>query len=234
MHLAQDVHIPVRQLRIELVDTLSVRSVIPSQVALQGDLNLDDSSITEIRPGEHGFVLVPTAILLLLRVASITYSASPTPPPTDPSLDIDEESVSPDRRAFIGDGGIFKVALSADDPPEEEATANLSVDVGVSGNSATIRATIALLPHFRLERSSPPGGANFQVARGASITLRCSDGVSAGGVVVTPSAGITTAVAGSDVTITVAASAATGPHRVLVSDAADANRKARRTIEVTP
>ena len=45
--------------------------------------------------------------------------------------------------------------------------------------------------------------------------------------------GVTTSVAGADVTVDVAAAAAPGRWQVVVADAANADHKARRTIEVT-
>ena len=215
LHLPTDVHIPVRNFNIQVVNTLPVRNSISTGLG---------SIVTTSRlPGQEVFVLVPAAILSPLRLSSPSGAGAP-------NLTIGVETVPEAVRAFVGDGGIFKITFPANDPPEEPADLLFRVDVGVPGRSATLEARVQLTPHFRLVPQG--GGTSFQVARGATITLTCTDGVNAGTVVVTPAGGVTTTVAGTDVVVTVEAGAAVGPHRILVDDAANPLRKARRTIEI--
>jgi hypothetical protein len=224
LHLPGDVHIPVRGFTVRVVSTLPVLATLPDLI----DSDPFAAAAPASRPGDQVFVLAPAAIRAPLRLTAVAYPGGRPAVVTDPSPAIAAPALKEGQRAFIGDGGIFAVSFSADDPPEEPATLTFSLDAGTAGNSATLEASVSLTPHFRLTAPS------LQVARGASLTLSCTDSVSAGAVVVTPSDGVTATVAagGADITLQVDAGAALGPRRVLVEDAGVAGRKARRTIEI--
>ena len=103
----------------------------------------------------------------------MTYSINPTPASTNPNLDIQVERVTETRRLFISDVGIFQITLPDDDPPEEETHTEFTVDVGQIRDRVTLRATIDLVPDFRLVPSA--GGTNYKVPGGDNITLRRDD-----------------------------------------------------------
>ncbi len=230
VHLPGDLHIPVRLFEAEVVNTIPFRKPLPEASALANDQALN--KVDEARPGEEVFALVPAAILSPLRLDSVSYTPAPPPNTLNPTPDIDAETVANGLRAFLGSaGGVFKITFPENDPPEEEATLRFLVDVGVTGNSASLEAGIKLIPHFRLT------AAGFQVQRGNSLTLQCTDGFIAEAVVVTPSEGLTTSGAGSNnVTITAGPSAALGVRRVVVDGkgADNSSHKARRSIEIIP
>ena len=217
MHLATDLHIPVRQFTVRLTTTLTMRQTAdPNGVAAPSR-----------QPGETGFVLVPASIAVGLARGAVTYAAIPPAGTVDPTPAITLLATPPALAGFIGDGAVFQVDFGADDPPEEPATVAFTVSVGQPGNSVALSASVAYTPFFRLTAPA------FSVARGAPLVLACTDGVSAGQVSVLPPDGVTISQAGAAVTLTVAAAAPIGSRRVLVADAANATHKARRTIQIT-
>jgi YD repeat-containing protein len=224
VHLPTDLLISVRRFAIAVTNTLPIRSAI--------DLDASHLVTTNRHPGDEVFVLVPTAILAPLTLGTITYPGG-TPAATHPNPTITVETVPATLQRFVADGGIFKVSFSPDDPPEETAQLPFSVQVGRGGNSATLTASLTLEPHFRLINAS------YQVARGASLTLT---GEAIGGGAVNAAAtvtllpngdGITPTVSGTTITLAIAATAPLGSRQVIVTDAANPNRKARRTIQIT-
>ncbi len=176
LHLPTDVHIPVRRINVEVVNTVPLRNALSADPA---------TIVTSRLPGEEAFVLVPAAILVPLRLTSPSGARDPHPL-------IGAETVTDELKPFIGDGGIFKITFPKDDPPAEPTDLIFQIDVGGPAQSVTLEARAQLLPHFRLEPTG--GGTNFQVARGGTLSLTCTDGVNAGSVVVVPSARVTTAV----------------------------------------
>jgi hypothetical protein len=184
--------------------------------------------INASRPRQSQSYAVPTA-------AFITHP--------NPGLAL-ERTIPADLRPLVGDGVVFRVTFAADDPPEEPVTLEWAIDVGATqanpaggteSLAAVLTARALLRPPFRLDL--PGGGTAFELSRGAgtpSITLRPTDGVRAGSVVVTPSANLTTAIsaAGDEVTITAVPGTGLGTRRVVVTDAVDATRQARRSIRI--
>jgi len=215
LHLPGDVHIPVRRINVDVVSTVPLRNALSTDPA---------TVVTSRLPGEEAFVLVPAPIVVPLRLTSPSGALDPHP-------QIGVEAVTDEVKAFIGDGGIFKITFPKDDPPAEPTDLIFQIDVGNATQSATLEARTQYLPHFRLEPAA--GGSNFQVARGSSLTLTCTDGVNAGTVVVVPSARVTTAVTGQTVTLTIQSNAGVGPRRVLVENAANADQIAMRVFEIT-
>lgn len=230
MHLGGDVSIPVRQFRIRVTDTLLVLGALPA------DLDSDPYALDPgvLRPGGEVFVLVPAPVISR-ALDPVTYTTTPRPAVvTDPNPQIAAEdtgaSLTGDLAAFIpADGRVYRITLDMADPPEEEGIVSvLRVAVGQPASNVEVRARIPVQPHFRLTSAT-----GLEVARGGTLTLSCSGGVqAASAVTIIPSGGITASVAGSDVTLTIAADAATGMRQILVADAADGTRRARRTIRV--
>ncbi|WOD39730.1 hypothetical protein [Nodosilinea sp. E11] len=226
VHLPSDLLISVRRFAIAVTNTLPIRSAI--------DLAASSTVTTNRHPGDEVFVLVPTAILTPLTLGTVSYPGGAPPSVTHPTPTITAETVPAPLQGFIADGGIFKVSLSADGPPEETAQLPFTVQVGRDGTTATLTTSLTLEPHFRLMNAT-----GYQVARGASLALTCE---AIGGGPVNAAAtvtllpndnGITPTVAGATVTLAIAPTAPLGTRQIIVTDATNPNRKARRTIEVT-
>jgi hypothetical protein len=219
VHLPTDIHIPVRSFRVTVASAIDLR-VGPS---------LTDGPKPLWRPGESGFFIVPANMLTPWAVSAVTY-ATPAPGATNPNPAVALEPTPSALTEFLGDGRVVRITFAADDPPEEAADVDFSVSVGTPGASATLTSRVRLESFFRLTRNNP--GTDFQVATGAQIVLRCTDGVNAGTVTVTPADGVTVTTAGADVTLSVANGAAPGARRVVVTDAAVPDRRAKRTVQI--
>jgi len=234
LHLGGNFSIPVRSLKVQVVDQVDVRS----------RLNLTDPPLLETLPeANDAFILVPAKITAPPHKKA-TYAIVTTPKSTDPiPAIVPEKTIPSDLKPFLGDGGILKVTFAENDPPEEEVTLEWAIDVSANQLNAAgrpqaiagiLKASVKLKPHFRLLL---PAAGTFQVARSANLTLEAKN--SAGGninvanVVVTRSEGITTTIAGNTITIAVSAAAATGTRTIVVEDATNPKHKARRTIEIT-
>jgi YD repeat-containing protein len=228
-HLAVDVHVPVLTLRIRVTDTPPVLGALPA--------NLDSDPYAlpaaALTAGGEVFVLVPASVISR-TLDPATYTNPRPAVVTDPNPQIAAEdtasSVTGDLREFIGDGRIYRITLDAADPPEDEGIESvLRLTIGLPADNVEVRARIRLQPHFRLDPA--PG---LEVPRGGALTLTCTEGVQAASTVaVIPSGGIAASVAGSVVTLTVAADAAPGTRQIVVTNAANPARRARRTILVT-
>ena len=244
VHLGGELAIPVRNFVVEVAHTVGVITTL-DLATVQTSLAQSPPAVPEVRPGREAFVVVPARIQASRPRQSQTYAGPTSPFITHPSPAIvPERNISAELRPILGDGGVFRITFAPDDPPEEAVTLTWEIDVratqtGAAGKPETLSAvltTSALLqPHFRLE--STGGGTNFALSRGATtpgIVLRPTDGVRAGSVVVTPSATLPTAiwVAGDEVTITAVPGTELGIRRVVVADAADPTRFARRTIRI--
>jgi hypothetical protein len=146
-------------------------------------------------------------------------------PSLNPAIDSPPDPIPAAVQQFLGDGGVLRVVPPADQPPEQPATLTLSIPIGPDAAGAVIvRCEIVVNPHFTLD------AAGFQVARGASIVLRSSDGVPIEAV--SPPAGITATAAADQLTIAV--DAAFGPSSVVIlaRDTGNNSRMARRTLTI--
>jgi hypothetical protein len=215
MHLASDVDVAVRRFRVEITDRLELRAAADPTAA----------TVAEARAGDTVFLLVPAP-----RFA--------TPPPTNtgalpvaPAV-TPEATVSDATRAFLGaDGVAYRIALAAQQPPEQDVTVELNWTLGASAaDSAPVKASLTLKPHFELNRS---GGGGFDVARGTAIALESSDGTAIALEGAVPGLVTTAGASPSQLVVTADAAAATGPRTILVRDTANAARFARRRVNVT-
>ncbi|MFL7791267.1 MAG: hypothetical protein AB8I69_03935 [Anaerolineae bacterium] len=247
VHLPEDLYITVRQVEIEVVDTLTVREAIPSMGDLLGDLALDVGENNELRPGgEVRYILVPASGAAPVRLGDLDYGLAPaqmpTPVPTNPAPTSIPKQVPDNLKPFLGsDGAIFEITLAADDPPEEEVEATLEIDVGPTNNRGTLVAKVTLVPHCRLVL--PGGGVNYQITPVVGVdtvvVLRCEDdggaAVNVRLVSVTP-AGVADVTVETDdtenVTITIGENAPKDFYQILVEDIANPDHMARRTFEV--
>jgi hypothetical protein len=220
MNLARELRIPVRRLEVEVTNRLTFRSAPdPRQPALAGPL----------LPSVDAYVVIPIAPTdATLQVASVTYPGGAPAAITDPVASITVHAPSAEVLPLVTPGVIYRIRIGVNEPPEVPAQLAIELPPG-TGRPADLRlvGTLDVAPHFTLDAGS------FAVARGAALTLTPSGGVAPGDIVVSPAAGITATVAGPNVQLAVDAGAATGRRTVLVSDAADATRKALRTFTVT-
>ncbi|HEY3185146.1 MAG TPA: hypothetical protein VGJ77_20060 [Gaiellaceae bacterium] len=239
VHLPEDLRIPVRLFEVEVVDTLPLRRAADPA----------SEEIVTARPGESAFVLVPAQVSRPLALAAVRYPGGAPDRTRNPAPVVTAPPSPAALAAFLGSGAVFQVAFPAGDPPEETAELTLDVDVvgpvppgtpaaaigavlGSNSLHSILTALVTLEPHFQLVKQ--PAGGDFTVARGSSITLRATHGVTPGAVTVTPAAGVTVTKAGSDITLAVDAAAAPGRRRVVVDDSTDATKKGGRTVEILP
>lgn len=213
IHLPADIDIAVRRFQIAIQDRLPFRAVIDHTA----------EAAASIRAGEIGFVLVPAPIAPVAAPVQATVTGTP---PLVPTFDTPTEPAPDNVQAFLGDGGIVRVTLPANQPPEQQETLTITIAVGPdSGSAVAVSSEVVVEPHFTLEAGGP-----FQVARGASIELRASDGTAlAAGPAI---ANVTLTPAGDRVTVAVDAGFGPNSVTVLVSDAANAERMARRTLTI--
>ena len=208
MHLPADVHIAVRRFQVTVVN------IIPYRTAL--DAAVPAPPVTNVRPGDTGFLLVPARI------------AVPAAPTSAAPVTVTAEAVPANLQAFINDGGIFRLQYLADQPPEDSMAVTFTVSVGPDVASAVpVTCAVTLDPHFVLNQS---GGAGFQVARGGAITLESSDGTNI--TLVDPVAGATPTETGAQILLQIDPAAIPGPRIVRVRDTANPLRFARRTVTV--
>ena len=232
LHMARDIHIPVRRFTAQIVDVIPVRRPLPDAAALAADFQ-NANVVPALLPGEEAFLIVPTQVNSRLTLRSVngvpTAVNDPRPDESSPTIDISA------LNAFLGDeGSVNQIAFAANEPPEELLNLEYTLDAGRTGNAATLRVAVQYAPHFRLL------AAAFDVVRNppnnATIDLRAEDGaanpVNVSTATVTPSAETEVTIAGNIVTITVRPAAASGPRRVLVEDGSTPPRSARRTINV--
>ncbi len=104
LHLGGDVHVPVRQFTVEVVDTVPMRqSVDPASAA------------TPLSLGGGGVVLVPSPIVTPLRLTSFDGRE---PRVTDPEVVVTQFAapLPPETAAFLGPGGAAFVVSVGDAP----------------------------------------------------------------------------------------------------------------------
>jgi large repetitive protein len=223
MHLATDVHVPVRRFDLEVTDQLIVR----------GTKNPADPAVTELRAGQAVFLFVP-APNFATPAPTIAPAALPVTPVVTALVLDPADPVDVALRTHLGTGGVaYAVAVDRAEPPEEaDQTLTFNWRVGASAaNSAAVKATITLKPHFTLNRGG--GAAGFSVSVNTEFTLEASDGTAL-------------ALEGADPQITVVPPAATdpasqiklkvaapGPRIVIVRETTNDQRLARRQMTVT-
>jgi|GEM_PF-480814 len=239
MHLPTDIDIAVRQFSVDVVNVPPVVAALPAAP----DFTIYGGAIAPLRPGGEVFVLVAANVMVFNR--TVAYVAPPPAGTIDPVIPLTDAAgdASAELTAFLGDGRPFRLALAADDPPEEQASVDFQFTVGEPGNQAPLNVVIPIEGHFL---ASNPGG--YQVPRGGDLVLNCAD---LGGSGITPldtvqvtmtdgtppplvgaDPELTFSVAGSQLTITANAGASTGRRRLFITDAADADNHARRTVEI--
>lgn len=145
IHIPTDIHIPLRSFDIEVTDILPVRNALSLDPAAQ---------ITELRPNQEGFILVPVAIGPQgLRITAATVTGTGTaltaaelntlrnrllqPPPAP----------LPDAvRGFVGDGGALRLVFVPAIVPAGRTALQMTVEIGTAAPRALLRVTLDLVP----------------------------------------------------------------------------------------
>jgi hypothetical protein len=249
MHLPRDLYVPVRRFLIAVVDTLPLR----------GKLSIADADVLKgppgkppvIRPGSEAYLLVPANVLRLpVLVKPIVYDPPPPAPPapvpspppfavvpyTDPTTPVERvPDPPPEVKAFVApEGRVLRINFAAEEPPEEKATLVYQLQVGLPGDSGTLRATVELKPHLLVRRVS---GNGYDLAKGTSVDFKAFDPDDAGASpveletpVITPDTGVGV-VMNPDRTFKLIASAA-GTYQVSVARKGKPKERGLRTIQV--
>ena len=224
MSLPGDLRIPVRRFTVTVTATITPRSKVSINAA---------DNIAAMVPGGDAFVLVPAAVTNPLAIA-ISYNPAAPPATKDPAVTADPVDIPPELLTAGVIGTASQIKCDPSDPPEQTATLTLSVGVGFGPLAATLTGTLLLNPAFVLDAP----GANFQVARGATIVLTAHDLASPPADVnvstVDALVGIAITVNNATITLAVDAAATPGTQRVIAALAADATgaTKAARTITI--
>jgi hypothetical protein len=223
LHLPADLDIGVRRFEVRVVDTVPLRATIAQTDPPLASVRAGDVPGNGLfRPeDQNGFLLVPAQIAPSAPTIVVTGT---------PSLGVTVNPVGNADPAFIRDGGAFSVTFPANEPPEAVATVTITVRVGPTlAGAVPVRCQVTVNPHFTLDVA---GGGAPTVARGNSITLHASDGTVIQGNA-NPAAGVNVTTNNADVTVQVLVAAAPQLLTLLVNDAAQPQRMARRTITIT-
>jgi hypothetical protein len=224
VHFDADLDIPVSSFTVTVANSLPLLATADPAAA----------AITELRPGGEAFLLVQPHVAVTTRVASTAPVGNPQPPAAagtaGPGLDITAPPVPPALTDYLAGGLLVRVSPPADGPPEEPTDFSLVTVVGDVGSPVNIASALRVTPWFRLQ--PPAGAADWNVARGATVTLPTTDAVTAGSATIDPPDGISVSVGASGVTVAVQPAAAPGLRVILARDAADATHAARRTIRI--
>lgn len=232
LHWPGDLHVPVRAFTV--VQTASV--------ALRATADPAATALTNILPGNNGFALIPAAVFSPPLIKSTVLLAPASGPPAIatarlpvPVLTVPTPPAGSPAAVFIGPGVLMQAAFPAADPPEESATVVFAVQVGTATEQAELTSTVQLDPWFRLT------AAGYQVARGAALTLDCTDAVApdpasvaikaAAGTPPGPMPTLTTTV--TTVVVTVPAGTPPGLYEVTAAATGALDHQARRTIRIT-
>lgn len=136
LHLGGDVHVPVRQFQVRVVDTVALRAAASPTAA----------PATTLAQGAIGFVLVPGSVVDPLRV--ITIGGAP-PGPAQPSATVTRVAAPPaGAAAFVGpSGAVFQVTFAATPAIAAPVPVVMRVTVGnPSGPTADLSCTFDLTP----------------------------------------------------------------------------------------
>jgi hypothetical protein len=224
VHFDADLDIPVSSFTVTVASNLPLLATADPAAA----------AVTELRPGGEAFLLVQPHVAVTTRVASTAPVGNPQPPAAgtaSPGLDITAPPVPPALTDYLAGGLLVRVSPPADSPPEEPTDFSLVTAVGDVGSPVSIASALRVTPWFRLQ--APAGAADWNIARGATVTLPTTDAVTAGSATIDPPGNVTVSVGASGVTVAVEPGAAAGLRAIVARDAADSTHAARRTIRIT-
>ncbi len=246
MHLPTDIDVAVRRITINTVDA----PIVLNSLAAAIDFSSYASPIPNLTPGGEVFVFIAANVLNFNP--QIAYPG--TPGTIHPVLiQQDQTGSAPEAtRNFLGAGGdlggVFRLSIAAEDPPEEQAQVTVDVQVGATGNTTNLtQIVIPITGHFLATSGS------YTAAAGGSITLDCAN-VGGGGVTPDPASVVVqmpdgttppevspgtpelTFAAGGANQLVVSVDAGfsnPGTRRLLIRESGNASNVARRTITLT-
>ncbi len=246
MHLPTDIDIAVRRITVNVEDTPIVLGALNTPV----DFNSYGTAVPDLTPGGEVFVFIAANVLNFNPQITYPGTAGTIHPVL---IQQDQTADAPAAtRNFLGAGGdiggVFRLSIASDDPPEEEAQVTVDVQVGATGNLDDLaQVVIPITGHFLATSGSYSAGA------GGSITLDCAN-VGGGGVTPDPNNVVVTMPDGTpppEVSpgtpeLTFAAGGANqlvvnvdagfsnpGTRRLLIRENGNASNVARRTITLT-
>ena len=210
--LPVDVHVPVRQFRVKLIDTFSFVDAAKKGAAV----------VTTVKAGTKVFAFIPSPIFRVLFAKTFTPALATNPKPKIRNV----TPVPADLTAFIGSGRVFEIEFAADDPPEAKVKIDFDAEVGPTAGTF-VKGSIEYEPHFVLNAPS------FDVKQTKDITLTAPEDLASVSVIA-PADGVKATLQPDNRSIKVEASATAklGSRRILAVSKADATRKAARTIKV--
>jgi len=218
IHLPADLDVAVRRFVVQVVNTVPFRA--PGQ---NGALDQNAAVMATAVPGNSAFILIPSHIAPVPFTTAVTGSPSPVTPAVTAVT-----AIPPEVQPFLRDGGALSVVFPADQPPDQSATVVVTIKVGPDAASAVpITAQLTLNANFTLDAAA---GGPFRVSKGGSIVLQSSDGTNLVSDTTVPN--VTVTASGAQITVAVAAAFVGTSLVVLVHDAAQPQRFARRTVTV--
>jgi hypothetical protein len=139
VHLPADIHIPVRLLTVEVVDTLPVRRALTLAPA---------DIIAELGAGGEGFILVPAAIGPQgARVVAATAGGAAVPhAPLNALITAPPADIPADIKAFVGVGGVLRLLFAPSLGVAAETDVELHVEVGAAAPYAQLKVNVKLRP----------------------------------------------------------------------------------------
>jgi hypothetical protein len=145
MHLLDDdLHIPVRRVSVDVIDTIPLRMPMPDTASLVADV-ANANAITTMQPGDVAFLIVPTALRGALAI--VTVDGAP-PGPNAPTLVQDAaDNLAADLPLYLGvEGSVLTVRFDTDPPLAAGVDIVLGLDVGRTDNEATLTIAVRLDP----------------------------------------------------------------------------------------
>jgi hypothetical protein len=228
MHLPDDLDIAVRRIQVQVTNVLQPTITVGAKTfnGFRATLDQNAAAISSLQAGGSAFLLIPSQIA---PQAFTTTTAPVSPSPIQPQF-APASNVPATVQTFLADGGAFQVTFQTSQPPEDTTTVTVTIHVGPDvASSVAVTASVELDPFFTLS-----SGGGFTVAKGDAngITLTSSDNTQLASATSIP--GVTLTPDHANVKVVVSA-AYSGPPSltILVQDATNASRTARRTLTVT-
>lgn len=245
-HLNLPFVVPVRHLKVKVVDTLGLRDAPSPNAAFIS---------RDAKPGDRFFLVSPAKV----RTADLTSVEKRTPvvAPVGDRLDpqtkitpVAREDLAPETRKILGPGRVYRIDFQSHEPPEDPTTIawDLVVEAGQKSTPKTVVGTLKYavkwVPHFQLQ--SHPTANIFMVVQlpGQKLVLKPHpvDVAITDAIVITakdksianPSAMFDVTVKDQGKTLEIMTNSQTvkGSFHFLVTHKDHPERKARRTIQV--
>ncbi|WP_437569788.1 RHS repeat domain-containing protein [Sorangium sp. So ce542] len=217
VHLPEDLFIPVRWLRVKIVDTVPLRARLdPKEPPLAG----------AVKPDAELYLFVPASVSSNPARTSATADAGAPAHTTISAPKLEPVPIGA-FRDFVGVGGIFK--LTFPEPPDHPVTYEYTTQVGAP--AIPVKSQFKIEPHFTLN-----GLAEVRIGNTIELTPSLAGAaLQPGTLKVEPAANITAVIEAGKVKITATAGAAQTVRKVIVGAQHDGKMKmVRRNVRVIP